>query len=78
MPDKHKRRLKRLRESLSECTLLLKKDGRFPLEGSCRIALYGNGARGTLKGGTGSGDVNSLFFYHGGAGPYKRRLSDYN
>ena len=62
MPDKHKRRLKRLRESLSECTLLLKKDGRFPLEGSCRIALYGNGARGTLKGGTGSGDVNSLFF----------------
>ncbi|ACV22789.1 Thermostable beta-glucosidase B [Slackia heliotrinireducens] len=42
-----------------ECTLLLRSDGSFPLEAPCRIALFGNGARNTLRGGTGSGDVYS-------------------
>lgn len=46
----------------SECTVLLKKDGNFPIEKPCKIALYGNGARRTLKGGTGSGGVNSRFY----------------
>ncbi len=42
-----------------ECTLLLKKDGNFPLEQPCDLALFGNGARNTIRGGTGSGDVYS-------------------
>ncbi|MBR4342716.1 MAG: glycoside hydrolase family 3 C-terminal domain-containing protein [Lachnospiraceae bacterium] len=45
----------------AECTVLLKKNGDFPLEKPCRIALYGNGARNTLRGGTGSGEVYSHF-----------------
>lgn len=42
-----------------ECTLLLKKDGNFPLEQPCDLALFGNGARNTIRGGTGSGNVYS-------------------
>ncbi|MBO4509741.1 MAG: glycoside hydrolase family 3 C-terminal domain-containing protein [Lachnospiraceae bacterium] len=45
----------------AECTVLLKKNGDFPLDGPCRLALYGNGARNTLRGGTGSGEVYSHF-----------------
>ena len=41
-----------------ECMVLLKSDGSFPLVMPGKIALYGNGARKTIKGGTGSGDVN--------------------
>lgn len=51
-----------LRENGAECTVLLKKDGHFPLAKACELALYGNGARRTIKGGTGSGEVNSRFF----------------
>lgn len=47
---------------LGECTLFLKKDNAFPLEKPCSIAAYGNGIRHTVKGGTGSGEVNSRFF----------------
>ncbi len=54
--------LERLRSSLAECTVLLKKDGRFPLSAPGRIAAYGSGVRHTVKGGTGSGEVNSRFF----------------
>ena len=40
--------------------VLLENDGTLPLSGKPgKIALYGNGARRTVKGGTGSGDVNS-------------------
>ena len=39
--------------------VLLRSDGSFPLRGTGALALYGSGARRTLKGGTGSGDVNS-------------------
>ena len=46
----------------AECTVLLKKDGHFPLKEPGRIALYGAGARRTVKGGTGSGEVNSRYF----------------
>lgn len=45
-----------------ECTLLLKKDGTFPLKETGKVALYGNGSRKTIKGGTGSGDVNVRHF----------------
>lgn len=54
--------LARLRPGLAECTVLLKKDGKFPLSASCKIAAYGSGVRHTVKGGTGSGEVNSRFF----------------
>lgn len=53
--------LELLRDHLSECTVLLKKDGNFPLENPGNIAAYGNGVRKTIKGGTGSGEVNSRF-----------------
>ena len=40
--------------------VLLENNGALPLTGAPdKIALYGNGARRTVKGGTGSGDVNS-------------------
>ena len=50
-----------VRELAPECTLFLKRDGSFPVRKPCKVALYGNGARNTLRGGTGSGDVNSRF-----------------
>ena len=46
----------------AECAVLLKSDGAFPLEAPCRLGLYGSGARRTIKGGTGSGEVNSRYF----------------
>ena len=52
-----------LLESSGECTLFLKRDNdAFPIDKPCKVALFGNGARHTVKGGTGSGDVNSHFF----------------
>lgn len=51
-----------LRKIAPECTVLLKKNEDFPLSGPCRLALYGSGARQTIKGGTGSGDVNVRHF----------------
>ena len=54
--------IKRLRRHLGECTVLLKKDGSFPLEKPGTIAAYGSGVRHTVKGGTGSGEVNSRYF----------------
>lgn len=50
--------LAKLRTLAPECMVLLKKNGDFPLSAPCKIALYGSGARETIKGGTGSGDVN--------------------
>eukprot|EP00833_Pecoramyces_ruminatium_P001261 jgi/Orpsp1_1/1175293/evm.model.c7180000053313.1 len=48
---------------LGECTVLLRKNGDFPFgEKVKEIYLYGNGVRKTIKGGTGSGDVNSRHF----------------
>lgn len=51
-----------LRKLAPECMVLLKSDGSFPLEGPQPVALYGAGARHTVKGGTGSGDVNTRSF----------------
>jgi len=47
----------KIRGAAPECMVLLKSDGSFPLQETGKLALYGNGARHTLKGGTGSGDV---------------------
>lgn len=52
----------RLRPLLPECTVLLKWGGDFPLNNTGKLALYGSGARRTVKGGTGSGEVNSHYF----------------
>ncbi|MCM1104215.1 MAG: glycoside hydrolase family 3 C-terminal domain-containing protein [Clostridium sp.] len=52
---------KYFRDNGAECTVLLKKDGHFPLDRAGKIAVYGSGARHTLKGGTGSGEVNMPF-----------------
>lgn len=57
-----KEHLKRLYSQLAECTVLLKSNGDFPLETAGKIAAYGSGVRNTIKGGTGSGEVNSRFF----------------
>ena len=62
MNEHEKRHLEKLRPLLPECTVLLRKSGNFPLDRPCRIGLFGNGARNTIKGGTGSGEVNSRFF----------------
>lgn len=48
-----------LRRFGGECAVLLRSNGAFPLEGPCKLALFGSGARRTIKGGTGSGEVNS-------------------
>ena len=50
-----------VRELAPECIVILRNDGTLPVTEPCRIAVYGNGARHTVKGGTGSGDVNSRF-----------------
>ena len=57
-----KKNTERLAANASECTVLLKKDGKFPLSTPCKVSLYGNGARQTVKGGTGSGDVSCRFY----------------
>ena len=60
--DYEREHLGRLHASLAECTVLLKSDESFPIHEAGKIALYGSGARQTVKGGTGSGEVNSRFF----------------
>ncbi len=47
------------RELAAEGFVLLKNEGMLPLELSEPIALFGSGAEKTVKGGTGSGDVNN-------------------
>ena len=50
--------IERVRKITPECMVLLKSNGSFPLNAPGKIAIYGNAARKTIKGGTGSGDVN--------------------
>ena len=46
------------RRAAAEGFVLLKNDGMLPLKKGIKIGLYGAGAVKTIKGGTGSGDVN--------------------
>ena len=61
LTDRERKNAGIVRGLQAECTVLLKKNGDFPISGPCDIALYGNGARNTLRGGTGSGEVYSHF-----------------
>ena len=61
MADYEQSHIATLRSNLAGCTVLLKKDGSFPLESPCTLAAYGSGVRRTIKGGTGSGEVNSRY-----------------
>lgn len=47
------------RKAAAEGIVLLKNDGILPLKAGASVALYGGGARYTIKGGTGSGSVNN-------------------
>ena len=60
--DYERKHIEQLRGALAECTVLLKTDGSFPLGEAGDLALYGSGGRRTVKGGTGSGEVNSRYF----------------
>lgn len=58
--ERERRNGERSRRIAGQGMVLLENNGTLPLrETSGNIALYGNGARRTIKGGTGSGDVNS-------------------
>ena len=60
--EREKRNMERSRKIAGQGMVLLKNDGALPLRSEVkRIALFGNGGRRTIKGGTGSGDVNSRF-----------------
>ena len=48
-----------VRRIAGECAVLLENKGVLPLPSAGKVALFGNGARQTIKGGTGSGCVNS-------------------
>lgn len=53
-----KEHLQFVNETAAECTVLLKSNGTFPLQEAGNIAAFGSGVRYTIKGGTGSGEVN--------------------
>lgn len=57
-----KEHIEAVRKVAPECMVLLKNDGTLPFQGTGKLALYGSGARKTIKGGTGSGDVNVRHF----------------
>ena len=59
MLDKH---YDTVRKISSECIVLLKSNGNFPISTEEKISLYGGGARHTLRGGTGGGTVEAAGF----------------
>ena len=50
-----------VRELASECMVLLENGGALPIRNPGKIAIYGNGARHTVQGGGGSGEVNTRY-----------------
>lgn len=64
MQQYEKDHLKYILKNAAECTVLLKSNGQFPIEKAGKLAAYGSGVRYTVKGGTGSGEVNSRFTYN--------------
>ena len=61
MQQYEKKHLNYVLDNGAECTVLLRTNGKFPLEKPGKIAAYGSGMRYTIKGGTGSGEVNTRF-----------------
>ena len=57
-----KKHIRILRETSAECALFLNKNDEFPINRPCKALLIGSGARNTLKGGLGSGDVESRYY----------------
>ena len=53
------RHMNTVKELAGECLVLLENDGTLPIRNPGRIALFGNGARHTVQGGGGSGEVNT-------------------
>ena len=51
-----------MRDNAAECTLFLNKNDEFPIKEPCSVLLIGSGARNTIKGGLGSGDVESQYY----------------
>jgi len=51
-----------MRDKAAECTLFLNKNDEFPIKEPCNVLLIGSGARNTIKGGLGSGDVESRYY----------------
>lgn len=63
--EREKRNMDRSRRIAVEGMILLSNNGVLPLKiTSDSLALFGSGARRTVKGGTGSGDVNSRIVYN--------------
>ena len=56
--DRERRNREISRRAAAESIALLKNEGLLPFTANMRLALFGAGARHTIKGGTGSGDVN--------------------
>ncbi len=62
MSEREKKNADRARKIATQGMVLLQNKGALPLSKETKnIALFGSGARRTVKGGTGSGDVNSRF-----------------
>ena len=57
--EREQRNMARARKIGAQGMVLLENNGALPLEGVKTIAAFGSGIRRTVKGGTGSGDVNS-------------------
>lgn len=65
MSNREKRNIERSRKIAAEGMVLLQNNGVLPIAVTNKpIALFGSGARRTVKGGTGSGDVNSRIVYN--------------
>lgn len=63
MKQYEKEHLDLVLNNAAECTVLLKSNGQFPIKNACKMVAYGAGIRHTIKGGTGSGEVNTRFTY---------------
>lgn len=62
MSVREKKNMERIRNIASQGMVLLKNDGLLPVKhqkSASRVAAFGTGVRRTIKGGTGSGDVNA-------------------
>lgn len=76
--EREEKNMQLVRKGAGECMVLLENDGVLPLKKIGKIALYGAGARHTIKGGTGSGDVNSREVINVDAGSCGCRLYDHH